>query len=153
MCHRWKLLLSILLIAPVARAGTWGQENWGQLYWGDNPVTAPIEAPVIQSIVADGEDLVVTIADYSAGADGWSVIQNYTVTCGIARPVISDASPVLITGLESDTEYECSVVAANAQGDSPQSIQLASTDSVVNGLNIVIIWAALCRSDNPPVGC
>jgi predicted RNA-binding protein with TRAM domain len=155
--RRWARMLaamSLLMgLSPDLLAGTWGQENWGQMYWGDNPVSSPVTAPAIQSIVAEGDDLIVTIADYGAGADGWSVIQNFTVTCGEEGTVTSDSSPVRVTGLEPDTEYECSVIATNAVGDSPPSVRLASTEAAISGLNIVIIRAVLCASDNAPEDC
>lgn len=141
-----------LAATSVAWAGTWGQENWGQMYWGTNPTSAPTQAPTIQSIVADGEDLIVTVADYTPGDDGWSTIQTLSVTCG-SQTVVANGSPVRITGLEADTEFDCAVTASNAFGDSTASVQVAMTESSSQGLNIVIIRAALCDSNNPPANC
>lgn len=145
-------LLGALLSPPVS-AGTWGQENWGAMYWGNNPVSAPVAAPIIESIVADGANLIITISDYAPGQDGWSGITGYTVTCGDVGSLQTSESPVIIEGLEGDTDYECSVIATNAEGNSPAAIQLATTDSVLGGLNITIIYSALCRSANPPNSC
>ena len=141
-----------LAVTSVAWSGTWGQENWGQMYWGTNPTSAPTQAPTIQSIVADGEDLVVTVADYAPGDDGWSTILRFSVTCG-SQTVESTGSPVRVTGLESETQYDCAVTAINSFGDSTASVQVATTDSLDAGINIVIIRAALCDSNNPPANC
>lgn len=146
------VLLSALLPTLPALAGTWGAENWGQMYWGTNIPTTP-QAPTVESIVADGSDLLVTIADYSPGQDGWSTVISYSVSCGAVGTVMSDSSPVRIEGLESDTEYECVVEAINARGNSPATIRLAATDPALQGLNITIIRAALCSAENPPAGC
>lgn len=141
------------VVSCAAHAGTWGQENWGEMYWGSNPVSVPIAAPIVRSIVADSTDLIVTIGGYAPGQDGWSRITGYSVTCGSAGTITSDTSPVRITGLQSDTEYDCVVEAFNAQGSSPEAVKLAATDPEIQGLNIVIIRAALCASDNPATGC
>jgi hypothetical protein len=146
------LLLGALLPTLPVMAGTWGQENWGQMYWGTNTPTHP-QAPTVASIVADGSDLLVTISDYAPGQDGWSTVISYTVNCGAVGTVMSDSSPVRVQGLDSDTQYECSVEAVNAFGSSPATVTLAATDPVLQGLNITIIRAALCGSDNPPAAC
>lgn len=142
----------VTVTSSMSWAGTWGQENWGQMYWGTNPTSSPTQAPTIQSIVADGEDLIVTVADYAPGDDGWSTIQTLSVTCG-SQTVVANGSPVRITGLEADTEFDCAVTASNAFGDSTASVQVAMTESSSQGLNIVIIRAALCDSNNPPANC
>lgn len=146
-------LLSLTMLATGAGAGTWGQENWGEMYWGSNPVSPPAVAPTVESIVADGTDLLVTISDYAPGEDGWSGITGYTVTCGASGSVSSVSSPIRVEGLEGDTDYECIVTATNAQGESEPSLQLATTGSPLSGLNITIIYSALCRSQNPPPVC
>jgi hypothetical protein len=123
------------------------------MYWGANPVSAPTQAPSITAIVADGEDLVFTLNEYAPGADGWSTILNYSVTCGGTPTVVATDSPIRITGLASDTEYDCVVTATNAAGTSHPTIQLATTEAALQGLNIVIIRAALCQGNNLPSGC
>ena len=143
---------ALVLLSATTQAGVWGDEAWGQMYWGDNPVTTP-SAPAILSIAADGSDLIVTIADYQPGGDGWSVVTNYTVTCGQATNVASTAGSVRVTGLASETEYSCSVTAANARGDSEPTIQLATTEAELQGLNLILIRSALCASSNPPDNC
>lgn len=143
------LFLVVLSIACInADAGVYGSENWGEMYWGDNPATAPTEAPSIVSAVATEDQITITL-DYfpvGTGTDGWSVVTSYTVTCGDAS-VTTLETAVTITGLDSGTSYSCSVTANNAQGDSPELIQVVATDPFIQGLNITLICAAIdCRS-------
>jgi Fibronectin type III domain len=49
--------------------------------------------------------------------DGGSAISGYTASCGSSSSTAL-SSPITVTGLTSDTEYSCSVVATNAAGDS-----------------------------------
>ena len=125
-------------------AGVYGSENWGEMYWGDNPVTAPTDAPTITSIVATEDQITITLDDFpvGTGADGWSAVTSYTVTCG-ATTVETSESAVTITGLEGDTDYSCSVTASNAQGNSPEFIQVVTTDSALDGLNIMLICSVV----------
>ena len=154
MIKRLSAPVWLLFVTTQVLAGTWGAENWGEMYWGDNPVSTPTAAPSILSIQADGNDLIVTIGDYAVGDDGWSAITGYNVACGEADAVVSSASTVRIEGLQSDTEYACTVVATNSQGNSPESLpKLAVTDPELQGLNMVIIRAALCSSGSPPENC
>lgn len=145
---------AFMLYAANSSAGTFGAENWGAMYWGDNETAAPITAPDVLSIRADGADLIVTIDDYEPGQDGWSGITSYTVTCGQAGTVTSSMQRIRIEGLQSDTAYECTVNAANALGESPTAVSLASTDAeIIRGLNMVLIRIAACRRENPPESC
>ena len=150
--HRWLLTVSLLSASVASQAGVWGQENWGEMYWGSNPVSAP-SAPVISSIVADGADLIVRIADYQPGDDGWSVVTNYTVSCGQISSEAPSGSAIRVTGLASETQYACSVSATNAAGQSESSVSLATTEPELQGLNLILIRSALCASDNPPANC
>jgi len=121
-----------VLYAANSSAGSFGAENWGAMYWGDNETAAPNTAPDVLSIRADGTDLIVTINDYAPGQDGWSGITSYAVTCGQASTVTSSTQRIIIEGLQSDTAYECTVIATNALGASPTTISLASTDRSVS---------------------
>lgn len=136
-----------------ANAGTWGDESWGQMYWGSNTTSAPLVAPTVSSIVADDSNLIVTIDDFQPGEDGWSGITTYAVSCGPPGTVNSSNPVVSVSGLEPDTEYECSVVASNAIGASPTTVTMVTTDPALQGLNVVIIRSALCKSNNPPPSC
>ena len=42
----------LLLLSVNVSAGMYGSENWGEMYWGDNPVTAPTDSPTITSVAA-----------------------------------------------------------------------------------------------------
>jgi hypothetical protein len=144
---RFQFILTLLVLCSHASAGIYGSENWGEMYWGDNPATAPTSAPTIASAVATENQITITLDNFpvGTGADGWSIVTSYTVTCG-ETSVSTAESSVIITGLDSDTTYSCSVTAANAQGDSPELIKLVTTDSLMQGMNFMIICAAIdCR--------
>ncbi len=136
---RYRLLL-ILMFSGHAVAGVYGSENWGEMYWGDNPATAPTQAPTITSAVATEDQITITLHDFpvGTGADGWSAVTSFIVTCG-ATTVETSEQAVTITGLEGDTDYSCSVTASNAQGDSPALVQVVTTDPLLKGLNIMLI--------------
>ena len=138
------LLLITLMLSSHTLAGVYGSENWGEMYWGDNPATAPIQAPTIASAVATEDQITITLDDFpvGTGADGWSAVTSFIVTCG-ATTVETSESAVTITGLEGDTAYSCSVTASNAKGDSPQLIQVVTTDSALDGLNIMLICSVV----------
>lgn len=137
---RFCFYLALLLICSHANAGVYGSENWGEMYWGDNPATAPSQAPTIASAVATEDQITITLDDFpvGTGADGWSAVTSFIVTCG-ATTVETSKSAVTITGLEGDTDYSCSVTASNAQGDSPALVQVVTTDPHLKGLNIMLI--------------
>ena len=138
------LLLLFLMLSGHALAGVYGSENWGEMYWGDNPATAPTQAPTIASAVASEDQITITLDDFpvGTGADGWSAVTSFIVTCG-ATTVETSGSAVTLTGLEGDTAYSCSVTASNAQGDSPEFIQVVTTDSALDGLNIMLICSVV----------
>lgn len=134
------LQLLLVAVSTPAFAGTYGAEKWGEMYWGDNPVTAPTAAPTIASAVATEDQITITLADFpvGTGADGWSAVTSFIVTCGATRVETSE-SAVTISGLEGDTDYSCSVTASNAQGESPALVQVVTTDIALKGLNILLI--------------
>ena len=61
------LLLIVLMLSGRALAGVYGSENWGEMYWGDNPVTAPTQAPTIASAVATEDQITITLDDFPVG--------------------------------------------------------------------------------------
>ena len=123
--------LAINGIALPALAGTWGQENWGEMYWGKNAISAPIVAPDY-TVRVDGDEFIVEFASILAGTgdDGWSAITGHTVICDGAAPVVASGSTLVVSGLESDTGYRCSVAANNAVGIGPIKTFEAVTDPV-----------------------
>ena len=145
---RFYSLLLLTIACSNANAGIYGSENWGEMYWGDNPATAPTSPPTIVSAVATEDKITITLDDFpvGTGADGWSAVTSYTVTCGETSVTTSETA-VTITGLDSDTNYSCSVTASNAEGDSPELIKVVTTDALMQGMNFMIICAAIeCRA-------
>jgi len=143
----WVLIMT-LSWQNLSLAGTYGAENWGEMYWGENPVSSPIASPTILSAVATDENITITLDGIAQGTgeDGWSAITSYVVTCGTQSVVSSDGA-VVITGLESDTKYSCSVSAVNAQGEGPAAMQVVATEAALQGMNFILICAALdCRA-------
>ena len=141
---RFFSFLALAVVSGVANAGIYGSENWGEMYWGDNTVTAPTGAPTITSAAATEDQITITLSNFplGTGADGWSAVTSYTVTCGETSVETSDTS-VTITGLDSDTEYSCSVSASNAVGSSPTTVQVVMTDGMLQGLQIFLICSAI----------
>lgn len=138
------LLLVILVLSGHSLAGVYGSENWGEMYWGDNPISAPTATPAISSVVADEDQITITLTDFpqGTGEDGWSAVTGYTVTCGETTIDTSEAS-VTISGLDSETEYSCSVTATNSQGISPALVRVVATSEQLQGLNILLICSAI----------
>jgi hypothetical protein len=126
-----------------ANAGVYGAENWGEMYWGDSPATSPIFAPTIASVVATEGQITITLDNFpvGTGADGWSAVTAYTVTCGETSAEAS-GTEVTITGLDSDTDYSCSVTASNALGESPEIIRVVTT-AALKGVNFLLICSAI----------
>lgn len=136
-----------LCLSNASSAGIYGAENWGEIYWGDNAVTTPTAAPTIASAVATEDQITITLDNFpiGTGADGWSAVTSYVVTCG-ATTVETSQSAVIITGLEGNTDYSCSVRAINAQGNSPAFVQVVTTDSALGGLDIILLCSVIdCR--------
>ena len=136
-------LIAFLLLSVPVFAGVYGSENWGEMYWGDNPTTAPISAPTIASAVVTEDQITITLDDFpvGTGADGWSAVTSFIVTCG-ATTVETSESAVTITGLDGATDYSCSVTASNALGDSPALVQVVTTDDL-DGLNIILVCSVI----------
>ena len=141
---RFSFLLFLTIACSNANAGIYGSENWGEMYWGDNPATAPTSPPTIASAVAAEDQITITLDDFplGTGADGWSAVTSYTVTCGETSAEASNGE-VTITGLDSDTDYSCSVTASNAQGEGPEVIQVVTTAAGLKGMNFLLICSAI----------
>ena len=138
------------IISNFALAGVYGEENWGEMYWGDNPVTAPGSAPTITSAVAYEDQITITLDDFpiGTGADGWSAITSFTVTCGDLSTETTE-NQVVISGLESETEYACSVIANNSVGASPNAVRVVTTSPALQGINFLLICSAIdCSGGN-----
>lgn len=131
------------LLGFEATAGVYGEENWGQMYWGDNPATSPVGLPSIESITATDNQISIVIGSFPEGSgdDGWSKITSYTITCGSVSVSTTETIAVL-EGLESGTEYSCTVSANNAFGAGPAFARFVSTSGDTGSLNIMLICAA-----------
>ena len=145
------LVLFFMAVLPsFAHAGVYGAENWGEMYWGENPTSPPTGLPIIESVTTEADQITIALSEFpqGTGEDGWSAVTSYTVTCGeSSADTIGNA--VTITGLDSDTEYSCSISAVNAEGEGPSRIELVITDRELNGLNILLICSALdCNSQS-----
>lgn len=140
---RW-LAVATLAASEVAYAGTYGAENWGEMYWGTNTVSVPVGSPTIASATATDDQITIVLDDFPVGTgdDGWSAVTSYTVTCGASSVTTSD-SEVTITGLDGDTSYSCSVTANNREGTGPELVRVVTTDPALTGLNITLICAAI----------
>jgi hypothetical protein len=141
---RFPFLVFLSFACINANAGVYGSENWGEMYWGDNPTTAPTSAPTIASAVATEDQITITLNDFpvGTGADGWSAVTSYTVTCGETSAEAS-GTEVTITGLDGDTDYSCSVTASNFQGEGPEVIRVVTTAAGLKGINFLLICSAI----------
>ena len=139
-----KALLTVavsLAVVPLGQAGTWGSGSWGQMYWGSNPETAPTVAPTVTA-QGDGTDITFTLTNLLTGQQvGWSAVTEFIVTCGDLAPVTVSASNPILNDLDPGTEYTCTIVAVNAQGQSPEGTFTATTDSM-GGLPIWLLYQA-----------
>lgn len=139
-----KALLTVavsLAVVPLGQAGTWGSGKWGQMYWGSNPETKPTLAPTVTA-QGDGTDITFTLTNLLTGEEvGWSAVTEFIVTCGGLAPETVSASNPILTDLDPGTEYTCTIVAVNAQGQSPEGSFTATTDSM-GGLPIWLLYQA-----------
>ena len=126
-----------------AHAGTWGQEKWGQMYWGTNATSAPTADPAY-TVTIDGDQIIVEFTNYTEGSgeDGWSAITGYVVSCAGVDQATSSSPLVAVTDLDEDTEYNCTVKASNVLGDSPTVTFNATTESLIGGLPIWLLYEA-----------
>lgn len=149
-----------ILFSGAITAGHWADGNgqcldgngqitsckWGQMYWGAGQIySAPTAAPQIDANV-EGTDVSGTLINLSdPGDDGWSAITQFIINCG-SQDVIVTASALaagdaILTDLEADTAYTCSVVAVNDLGES-EAGQLMFTTDGVGSLPIWLLYKA-----------
>lgn len=136
------LLLLVIMNASFAAAGTWGDGKWGRMYWGSNTESSPTAAPRVDA-QGDGTDIIFALMNLLRPQEqGWSVITGFDVTCnGLTTVTISADNPRL-TGLEPDTQYDCTIVAINDVGRSPAGSFIVTTDSLGGGLPIWLLYQA-----------
>ena len=135
------LAVSALGLSLQALAGVWGEGDWGEMYWGENPESAPSVAPTVNA-QGDGTDITFTLTNLLTGQQvGWSAITRFEVTCGNLPTVIISADNPKISDLEPGTDYTCTIVAINDEGQSPAGTFTATTDSL-GGLPIWLLYQA-----------
>ena len=144
-CYCGALATIALGFMSQPQAGVWNEGNWGQMYWGSNPESAPTVAPTVTA-QGDGTDITFTLTNLLTGEQvGWSAVTEFVVTCGHLPPVTVSASNPVLTDLDPGTQYTCSIVAVNAQGQSPEGSFTATTDSM-GGLPIWLLYQATQQS-------
>ncbi|MDB2660362.1 HYR domain-containing protein [Luminiphilus sp.] len=115
----WLFCFSLaLLLASKVEASAFGSQKWGEMYWGDNTVSAPIIAPTILSSDVGTYSLALVIQDFPTGTgeDGWSVVTAFRLQCA-DQSVASQNNTLELDGLLTNTTYECFVLAINALGE------------------------------------
>ncbi|MEO0439088.1 MAG: fibronectin type III domain-containing protein [Pseudomonadota bacterium] len=143
-------------LSTVSHAGSWGSGNWGEIYWGTNPESAPTVAPTVAATQSESDEITVEFTPYPSGtgADGWRVVTEYVLSCSGLPSVSSSEPTAVLVNLEPDTEYLCSISAANDLGGSPIANNIVlTTEALSQGLSPAFLRAALCSSDNPPANC
>ena len=110
-----------------------GESATGNYDTGYAKVPTVPDAPTLNSAIpGDGE----AVLSFAANGDGGSAITGYTASCGAINQA-GTSSPITVSGLTNDTEYSCSVIASNAEGDSASS----------NALSVIPIRNDLIHSD------
>ena len=142
-------LLALSTTTPV-NAGVWGDGNWGRMYWGSNPETAPTVPPDLTPRV-DGTDIFLELNNLQTPEqNGWSVITGFDVRCaGLERMFVPISNPK-ITNLDPGTEYQCIFVAVNDKGDSSGARFTVTTDEL-GGLPIWLLYLATQQANNVSV--
>ena len=119
-------------------------------------ITVP-GAPTIDSVSAG--DASATIEFSAPASNGGATISGYEVTC------ISDAnsqmnrgtySPITVTGLTNEADYDCSVTATNSEGTSNASSTVsvtptAGSTSVVSTAGVDCMYSYAAFNDSPSV--
>jgi len=137
-------LLSVLATtSSFVWGGIYGSERWGEMYWGDNPTTAPTGLSSISSINVTEDQITIVLEDFPKGTgdDGWSAVTSFTIQCGNAVAETNDNTAVL-TGLAPGTRYRCTVTANNSLGSGPVLANFVTTSGSTGELNIALICAA-----------
>lgn len=124
------LILTISIVAAVSACGGG---------YGDSTVAATVpDAPIIGS--ATSGDTRAIIAFSPPSDNGGVTVSGYDVTCVAANETASatgTSSPITVSSLTNNTEYDCSVTATNSVGASsasssvsvtPESVAIADAD-------------------------
>ena len=132
---KFKYLIWIVLSAACGHSAsvlgaTYGLQNWGEMYWGDNEVSAPISAPEILSSDVGTYSLSIVVQDFRTGTgdDGWSLITGFKLQCA-DQSVTSQSNALELDGLLTNTTYECFVLAINKFGEGPKNSFSITTEN------------------------
>ncbi len=120
--------------------------KWGQMYWGAGQTYSVPTAPPQLDANVDGQDVSGALTNLSdPGDDGWSAITQFIINCGDQDVIVTAAALAagddILTDLEADTDYTCSVVAVNDFGQSDAG-QLTFTTDAMGGLPIWLLYQA-----------
>jgi len=124
LIKKYFILLIVVFWQTVAQAGTWGIMNFNSGKWGAIPDVYTIT--IVEPSNNTGELVVFFSLEGSVGAAPETIPTSFSVTCGDVT-VVSDGSPVTLTGLTVGVDYTCTVVATNAAGSSSASTGLIGT--------------------------
>ena len=116
-------LVALLVVVSQSAVGAkYGNENWGQMYWGIHNVSAPLVFPSILSTDIGTYSVTLVVEDFpnGTGEDGWSVVTAFKLQCA-DESVISQSNTLELDGLVTNTTYECFVLAINAFGEGPKN--------------------------------
>ena len=149
-----------MLLSGTAIAGHWADENgqcldandqatsckWGQMYWGAGQTYSAPTAPPQLDAAVDGTDVSGSLTNLSdPGDDGWSAITQFIINCGDQDVIVTAAAlaagDAILTDLEANTDYTCSVVAVNDLGESSAG-QLTFTTDPMGGVPIWLLYQA-----------
>lgn len=110
--------------ADVARAINEVSVEFASIY----PNETPPEAPSITDVTVAVDSISLALLP---GSDGGSPILSYTVYCD-NQTETSSSSPIVLSDLEPDTEYDCAASSRNALGESPRSsVTAVRTDAIL----------------------
>ena len=102
--------------------------------------------PSITSIEGSGDEIT---AAFTVQTEGASPVSAYELTCidpdDNAFRVVGTASPLTLTGLESQQTYACQVTAINGSGTSYAAT--SSVEVLDTGANIILIYSAYCEAN------
>ena len=99
----------------------------------------PPEAPVITSVESGDGELLVR---FYVANNGGSEVTGYEVNCG-TESATGFRSPIVVTSLNNDAEYSCSVVATNEAGTSASSSSVSGKpEPLPTGLPIWLLYEA-----------
>ncbi len=117
-----------VLTSLIAQAGTWGAMSYNSGKWGATPDVYTIT--LVETGDNTGELVVTFLLDGDVNAAPETEPTYFTITCGNVT-VESTGSPVTLTGLDTDVDYYCTVVATNATGSSSASVGVIGTPEEV----------------------